>query len=63
MTATMAPIEAHRKNLVRYCQLLATDLTELERDFIHRRIAETRRALDQLEGSLATEYTDTQAAA
>jgi len=63
MTATRAAIEAHRKNLVRYCQLLTTDLTELERDFIHRRIAEARRALDQLESSLATEHMDTQAAA
>ena len=40
---------AHRANLRRYCRLLATNLTELERDFIHRRIAETRRLLDQLE--------------
>ena len=39
MTATSAAIDAHRKNLVRYCQMLATNLTDLERDFIHRRIA------------------------
>jgi hypothetical protein len=56
MTGTRAAIDAHRRNLVRYCQLLATDLTELERDFIHRRIAETRRALDQLEGRSATNH-------
>jgi hypothetical protein len=40
---------AHRDNLRRYCQLLATDLTDVERDLIHRRIAETRLDLDRLE--------------
>ena len=63
MTATIAAIEAHRKNLIRYCQLLATDVTELERDFIHRRIAETRRALEQLERPSVTKLRDTPAAA
>jgi hypothetical protein len=63
MTATRAAIEAHRSNLVRYCQLLATNLTELERDFIHRRIAETRRALDQLESHLAAQHANSHAAA
>lgn len=62
MTATSAAIDAHRKNLRRYCQLLATDLTDLEREFIHRRIAETRRSLEQLEDSAASRPTDTQAA-
>ena len=42
-------IKAHRANLRRYCQLLAIDLTEQERQFIHRRIAETRLQLDRLE--------------
>ena len=63
MTATIAAIEAHRKNLIRYCQLLATDLTELERDFIHRRIAETRAALEQLERPSLTKLRDTPAVA
>lgn len=44
-----ARLDAHRKNLRRYCSLLATELTELEREFIHRRIAETRLAMDRLE--------------
>ena len=43
-----ALIEAHRNNLKRYCRLLATDLTDLERDYIHRRIAETQQELDRL---------------
>lgn len=58
MTATSAAIDAHRRNLVRYCQLLATDLTDLEREFIHRRIAETRRALEQLEAPSVTKLTE-----
>ena len=62
MTATTAAIAAHRTNLVRYCQLLAIDLTDTEREFLHRRIAETRRALEQLEGSAASRPTDAQAA-
>ena len=43
-----AAINAHRANLERYCRLLATDLTDMERDFIHRRIAQTRLQLDRL---------------
>jgi hypothetical protein len=41
-------IKAHRNNLERYCRLLATNLTDLERDYIHRRIAETQQELDRL---------------
>jgi len=44
-----AAISAHRANLRRYCSLLTTNLTELEREFIHRRIAETRLQLERLE--------------
>jgi len=44
-----ALLEAHRGNLRRYCQLLATALTALEREQLHRRIAETRLALERLE--------------
>jgi hypothetical protein len=47
MSAAFA--DAHHNNLVRYCQLLAMDLTQTEREFIHRRIAETRLLLDQIE--------------
>ena len=48
-----ALISAHRANLRRYCSLLATELTELEREYIHRRIAETRLQLDHLESKSA----------
>jgi hypothetical protein len=55
MTDTSAAIvDAHRKNFERYRQLLAMDLTRSELEYIHRRIAETRLALDQIElGQLA----------
>ena len=50
-----ALISAHRANLRRYCSLLATELTELEREYIHRRISETRLQLDHLESGSAQE--------
>ena len=43
-----ARIRAYRNNINRYRQLLALELTDLERSFIHRRLAEDRRALDAL---------------
>jgi hypothetical protein len=53
MTMNQALLEAHRNNLNRYCRLLASELTPLERDYLHRRIAETRAAIDDLEESPA----------
>jgi hypothetical protein len=44
-----ALLEAHRSDLRRYCQLLATELGDEERNHLHRCIAETRLALDRLE--------------
>jgi hypothetical protein len=46
-----ARISAHQANIKRYCRLLATELTETERTFLHRRIAEERLALEQLDQS------------
>jgi hypothetical protein len=37
-----AKILSHRRNLQRYARLLATQLTELEREYLHKRIAEER---------------------
>jgi hypothetical protein len=52
MTAMSAALlQAHRANLGRYCQLVATDLTDDERCDLHRRIAETQRAIDRLEAN------------
>jgi hypothetical protein len=62
MTATDPAIDAQLKNLVRYCQLLATDLTDQEREFIHRRIAETRLAIEQLENAIVMKRPEAEAA-
>ena len=56
--AQAAMIEAHRNNIERYARLLATGLTETERAYIHRRMAEEHRAV---EGLMIPE-TDTSAA-
>ena len=41
-------ILGHQRNIQRYCRLLATDLTDLERQYLHKRIAEETAALDRL---------------
>ncbi len=43
-----ARIKGHKDNLDRYRRLLAAKLTNLERDYIHRRIAEEQAAIDRL---------------
>ena len=35
-----ARMRTHRRNIQRYGRLLATELTDLERQYLHRRIAE-----------------------
>ncbi|HWV51318.1 hypothetical protein [Pseudorhodoplanes sp.] len=42
-------LRGHRANIDRYAKLLATNLTELERQYIHRRIAEEHAAIARLE--------------
>ena len=46
--ARTAGIAAHEANLKRYAWLLTTQLTDLERAFVHKRIAEERLALERL---------------
>jgi hypothetical protein len=43
-----ARIRTHQQNLDRYCRLLATDLTDLEREFLHKRIAQERLELERI---------------
>jgi hypothetical protein len=45
-------LQAHRQNIARYRSLLKTQLTEIERDFIDRRIAEEEGEVRRL-GALA----------
>jgi hypothetical protein len=44
-----AKILGHRQNIERYCRLLATELTDLERQYLHKRIAEEQVHLERLE--------------
>ena len=41
-------LQAHRQNLARYRSLLRTELTEIERAFIDRRIAEEEAEMRRL---------------
>ena len=43
-----ARLRTHRSNIQRYRQLLDTDLTDLERRFITRRMAEEQSAIESL---------------
>ena len=45
-----AKILSHEQNIQRCCRLLATELTELERQYLHRRIAEERAELERWSG-------------
>ena len=42
-----AKILSHRRNIQRYSQLLPTDLTEPEREYLHKRIAEEQAELER----------------
>src|SRR5262249_1109711 len=42
-------VRGHRRNIERYCRLLTTDLTDLERQYLHKRIAEEHAQLERLE--------------
>ena len=50
-----AKILSHRANLQRYATLLATQLTELEREYLHQRIEEERAEVASLEFARAAE--------
>ena len=43
-----ARMQTHRRNIQRYGRLLATALTDLERQYLHRRIAEEQAELERL---------------
>jgi hypothetical protein len=49
----MAKVRGHRPNIERYCRLLATELTDLERQYLHKRIAEEHAQLEQLEKAVS----------
>lgn len=45
---TLARLRAHRCNIARYRKLLASPLSDLERDFIQRRLSEETEAAEAL---------------
>jgi hypothetical protein len=45
-----ARVRSHRRNIEHYCRILATDLTDLERQYLHKRIAEEHAQLERLQG-------------
>jgi len=53
-----AQVRGHRRNIERYCRLLATELTDLEREYLHKRIAEEHAQLERLEKSQGEQQTD-----
>jgi 5-bromo-4-chloroindolyl phosphate hydrolysis protein len=58
-----AKILGHRRNIERYCRLLATELTDLERQYLHKRIAEEHVQLERLEKSQPEQQAEVIAAA
>lgn len=44
----LALLRSHRNNISRYRRLLKTKLTDLERQFIERRVSEERSAMEEL---------------
>jgi hypothetical protein len=46
-----AKILGHRRNIQRYARLLAGELTELERQYLHKRLAEEHAELERLQES------------
>ena len=44
-----AKIRSHRRNIQRYSRLLATSLSELERQYLHKRIADEQAELERWE--------------
>jgi hypothetical protein len=48
-----AQVRRHQQNIERYCRLLATELTDLERQYLHKRIAEEYAQLKHLGKSQA----------
>jgi hypothetical protein len=46
-----ALLRTHRNNVSRYSRLLKTELSEFERQFIERRLAEERSEVDRLVAS------------
>ncbi|MBR1295114.1 hypothetical protein [Bradyrhizobium ottawaense] len=50
---TIVRLQTHRKNVERYLRLLETALTDVEQQYIEKRLAEEGSAMDQLSLQMA----------
>jgi hypothetical protein len=57
-----AKMRNHRRNIQRYSRLLATSLTDLERQYLHKRIADEQAELERGELQLSQSRPSDQAA-
>ena len=57
----LARLRAHRSNIQRYRKLLQTSLTELERQFVEKRLSEEQSNLESVAKSLPGDFRWTQA--
>jgi hypothetical protein len=53
-----AKMLAHRRNIERYCRLLTTEFTDVERQYLHKRIAAEHTQLERLEKRQAEQQAD-----
>ena len=60
-TQLSARIRAHKANIDRYYRLLATQLTDHERRYIHNRIAQEQASLNRLVATQAQHHGPTRA--
>jgi hypothetical protein len=51
---TLALLRTHEKNIQRYRQLLETSLTDLEREYIGKRLSEEQMAIEMLPAKAAS---------
>ena len=52
----LARLRAHRSNIQRYRNLLQTSLTELERQFVEKRLSEEQSDLESVANSLPRDF-------
>ena len=52
----LARLRAHRSNIQRYRNLLQTSLTELERQFVEKRLTEEQSNLERVVNSLPNDF-------
>ena len=52
----VARLRTHRRNIQRYRNLLQTSLTDLERQFVQKRLTEEQSNLENLANSLSNDF-------